>query len=78
MLLVEREEAPASIVYATNAAAVKGVTVAGIFPDNSHDPITYPFAATKAGDILEPPAFLAFLNTTATREVWTRRGFKLE
>jgi molybdate transport system substrate-binding protein len=32
LLLVERGEAPAGIVYATDAAASKGVMVAGVFP----------------------------------------------
>lgn len=78
LLLVERGEAPAGIVYATDAAASKNVAIAGVFPDNSHDPITYPFAVTKSGDTPGARAFLAFLNTTAAREVWTRRGFKLK
>ena len=50
LLLVERGEAPAGIVYATDAAVSKAVTIAGVFPESSHDPITYPFAVTKAGD----------------------------
>ncbi len=78
LLLVERGEAPAGIVYSTDAAASKAVMVAGIFPDNSHDPITYPFAVTKAGDTREARAFLAFLSTKAAREVWIGHGFKLE
>ena len=78
LLLVERGEAPAGIVYATDAAASKGVAITGVFPDNSHDPITYPFAVTKSGDTQDARAFLAFLSTKAAREVWARRGFKLE
>jgi molybdate transport system substrate-binding protein len=78
LLLVERGEAPAGIVYATDAAASKAVSIAGVFPDSSHDPITYPFAATKAGDSPDARAFLAFLSSPAAREVWTRCGFKVE
>ena len=48
LLLVERGEAPAGIVYATDAAVSKAVMVAGTFPANSHDPISYPFAVTKS------------------------------
>ncbi len=40
LLLVERGEAPAGIVYATDAAVSKGVMVAGVFPANSHDPVS--------------------------------------
>jgi molybdate transport system substrate-binding protein len=78
LLLVERGEAPAGIVSATDAAASKGVVVAGVFPENSHDPITYPFAVTKGGDTPEARAFLAFLSSPAVREVWIRNGFKVE
>ncbi|HEY0181425.1 MAG TPA: molybdate ABC transporter substrate-binding protein [Rhodopila sp.] len=78
LLLVERGEAPAGIVYSTDATVSKAVSVAGVFPDSSHDPITYPFAVTKAGDTAEARAFLAFLSTPAAREVWVKRGFKVE
>ena len=78
LLLVERGEAPAGIVYATDAAASKAVSIAGVFPDNSHDPITYPFAVIKSGDTPDARAFLTFLATPAVREVWTRNGFKVE
>jgi molybdate transport system substrate-binding protein len=78
LLLVERGEAPAGIVYSTDAAVSKAVSIAGVFPDNSHDPVTYPFAVTRAGDTGEARAFLAFLSTPAVREVWIKRGFKVE
>jgi molybdate transport system substrate-binding protein len=78
LLLVERGEAPAGIVYSTDATVSKAVTIAGVFPDNSHDPITYPFALIKAGDTQEARAFLAFLSTPAARETWVKRGFKVE
>jgi molybdate transport system substrate-binding protein len=78
LLLVERGEAPAGIVYATDAAASKAVMVAGVFPENSHDPVTYPFAITKAGDTADARAFMTFLSTPAIREVWVKNGFKVE
>ena len=59
LLLVERGEAPAGIVYATDAAVSKAVMVAGTFPANSHDPVSYPFAVTKSGDTPEARALLA-------------------
>lgn len=77
LLLVERGEAPAGIVYATDAAATKGVMVAGIFPDTTHAPISYPFAITRAGDTPEARAFLQFLGTPAARAVFAARGFRL-
>jgi molybdate transport system substrate-binding protein len=78
LLLVERGESPAGIVYSTDAAVSKAVSVAGVFPDSSHDPVTYPFAVVKAGDTPEARAYLAFLSTPAVREVWVKRGFKVE
>jgi molybdate transport system substrate-binding protein len=78
LLQVERGETPAGIVYSTDAAASKAVSIAGVFPDHSHSPITYPFAVIKSGDTPDARAFLEFLATPAAREVWTRNGFKVE
>jgi molybdate transport system substrate-binding protein len=78
LLLVERGEAPAGIVYATDAAASKAVMVAGTFPANTHDPIAYPFAVTKTGDTPEARALLTFLSGPQARAIFTKRGFKVE
>jgi molybdate transport system substrate-binding protein len=78
LLLVERGEAPAGIVYATDASVSKGVMVAGTFPASSHDPISYPFALIKAGDTPEARALLAFLAGSQARAVFVQRGFKVE
>jgi molybdate transport system substrate-binding protein len=78
LLLVERGEAPAGIVYATDASVSKGVMVAGTFPESSHDPISYPFAVTKLGDTTEARYLLAFLAGPQARAVFVKRGFKVE
>lgn len=78
LLLVERGEAPAGIVYGTDAAVSKGVNVAGTFPADSHDPVTYPFAVTKAGDTPQARAFLVFLAGPEARAIFVKRGFKVE
>jgi len=78
LLLVERGEAPAGIVYATDAAVSKAVMVAGTFPASSHDPVAYPFAVTKAGDNPDARALLAFLAGPQARAVFMQRGFKVE
>ena len=44
---VARGEAPFGVVYATDAKIAPSVKVAGIFPEDSHAPITYPVALTK-------------------------------
>jgi molybdate transport system substrate-binding protein len=78
LLLVERGEAPVGIVYATDAAVAPGVAVAGSFPEDSHAPITYPFAVTRAGDTPEARALLDFLGTPAARAIFRGRGFTTE
>ncbi len=75
LLLVERGEAPAGIVYATDAAASAGVAVAGTFPAGTHDRITYPFAVTRDGDAPEARALLLFLAGPEARAIFERRGF---
>lgn len=77
LLLVERGEAPAAIVYATDAAASTSVMTAGTFPPDSHDPIVYPVAATKSGDTAEARALLDFLFAPPARAIFVRRGFKV-
>jgi molybdate transport system substrate-binding protein len=78
LLLVERGEAPAGIVYATDAAASKAVMVAGTFPASTHDPIAYPFAVTKTGDTPQARALLTFLSGPQARAIFIKRGFKVE
>jgi molybdate transport system substrate-binding protein len=78
LLLVERGEAPAGIVYATDAAVSKAVMVAGTFPASSHDPVSYPFAVVKAGDTPQARALMTFLEGKQARAVFVQRGFKVE
>ena len=78
LLLVERGEAPAGIVYATDAAVSPKVAIAGTFPADSHDPIVYPFAATTTGDSADARALLAFLAGPQARAAFIKRGFTTE
>jgi len=50
LLLIERGEVPAGIVYLTDAMVSSHVAVAGTFPADSHERIAYPFAVTRHGD----------------------------
>lgn len=75
LLLVERGEAPLGIVYATDAAASTGVRVVGVFPADSHPPITYPFAVVRRGDTPRARALLAFLTGPEAAPVYRRLGF---
>jgi molybdate transport system substrate-binding protein len=78
LLLVERGEAPAGIVYATDAAVSKAVMIAGTFPANSHDPVSYPFAIVKSGDTPEARALMTFFAGPQARAIFDKRGFKVE
>ncbi len=78
LLLVERGEAPAGIVYATDAAASTAVAVAGVFPPASYDRISYPFALIRGGDTPEARALLDFVAGPEARAIFARRGFQVE
>ena len=78
LLLVERGEVPAGVVYSTDAAIDPGVAVAGTFPENTHDPIVYPFAVTRAGDTPAARAFLDYLAGPEASAIFAKRGFKTE
>lgn len=78
LLLVERGEAPLGIVYATDAAASEGVRVVGVFPDDTHPPISYPFALTRrGGDRPEAQALLAFLTGPEAAPAYRSLGFSV-
>jgi molybdate transport system substrate-binding protein len=78
LLLVERGEAPVGIVYATDSAVSRAVMVAGTFPADSHDPVSYPFAVVRSGDTPEARALMSFLAEPQARAIFVRRGFKVE
>jgi molybdate transport system substrate-binding protein len=50
------------------------VKIVGQFPDNSHAPIVYPFAATKDAKPLARE-FLDYLDSADARTVFVKDGF---
>jgi molybdate transport system substrate-binding protein len=74
LVLVARGEAPLGIVYSTDAKVEPGVKIVGVFPESSHDPITYPVAATATAKPDATP-YLAFLRTAAAKSIFERYGF---
>jgi molybdate transport system substrate-binding protein len=74
LALVARGETPLGIVYATDARVEPGVKVIGIFPDGTHPPITYPVALTATAKP-DAAAYLAFLRSSAARDIFMRHGF---
>jgi len=75
LLLVSRREAPLGIVYTTDAAADPRVKIAGVFPDDTHPPITYPAALTADSKNPGPARLLEFLSSPAARPMFEKRGF---
>lgn len=76
LALVARGEVDAGIVYATDAEASDGVTVAFRFDPSAHSPIRYPIALTPAGKKSEPArALYAFLRSAEARPVFEAAGF---
>lgn len=59
LALVERGETPLGIVYATDAA-VAAVKVLGTFPEDTHEPVVYPFALLGDAPSAAARAFLDF------------------
>ncbi len=74
LTLVTTGEAPAGIVYGTDARITPSLGIAGTFPADSHDPIRYPVAAV-ARITPDVSAFLAFLGTAPAQDVFRHYGF---
>jgi molybdate transport system substrate-binding protein len=75
LALVERGEAAAGIVYATDARVAKGVRIEGVFPTSSHKPITYPIAALTASSSPDAEPFRRFLLSRQGKAIFARYGF---
>ncbi|MEI4473426.1 molybdate ABC transporter substrate-binding protein [Frigidibacter sp. MR17.24] len=74
LALVSTGEAPYGIVYATDAAADRGVSVVGTFPADSHPPIIYPAALTRDARP-EAAAFLEALSGPEAKAAFEAQGF---
>jgi molybdate transport system substrate-binding protein len=77
LALVARGEARLAIVYATDARAEPKVEVAGVFPEDSHDPIVYPAAVISSSTNPDSQAFVAYLSSAKAREIFTAQGFTI-
>jgi molybdate transport system substrate-binding protein len=75
LLYVSRHEAPLGIVYATDAAADPGVSIAGTFPEDTHPPIIYPVALTAQSKNPNASRLLEFLGSPPAKAVFEKHGF---
>lgn len=67
-------EAPLGIVYETDARIEKRVRIVGIFPADTHPPITYPVALTNIAGA-DAARFVEFIRSDAGRAAFERFGF---
>ena len=72
---VERGDAAAGVVYASDARASQRVFVAGVFPAGSHPPITYPVALVAGNADAGARGFFKFLTSTKARAILAAQGF---
>ena len=74
LVLVERGECDAGIVYATDANVSHKVEVVATFPANSHAPVVYPLALVKGANA-DALAFYRFLTSSQAATVFKDYGF---
>jgi molybdate transport system substrate-binding protein len=77
LVLVERGEAAAGIVFGTDAAVSKKVAVAGSFPETSHEPISYPVALLRGQAQGEALQFYEFLLGADAKSIFVKNGFSV-
>ncbi len=75
LAMVDRGEAAAGIVYASDARSAARVQVAGAFPADSHPAIVYPLAVVAGRGKPAVVAFYNFLRGTEARTLFEAQGF---
>ena len=74
LAFVAQGEAPLGIVYASDARVDKKVRIVGLFPADSHPPITYPIALTSTANA-KAASFVEFLRGPIGTAAFERFGF---
>ena len=75
LAMVERGETPLGIVYATDAALSRKVSLAAIIPPESHTPIIYAAAVIKGHASPAALDFYNYLSTETTQSILEAHGF---
>ena len=78
LLLVQRGEVAAGIVYASDANGDSRLQITARIPDNTHDPILYHAGVVKDGDGMAARRLLEFLRTPDSKDIFRQHGFRLE
>jgi molybdate transport system substrate-binding protein len=72
---VARRKTSVGIVYETDAKIEPFVKIIGIFPEDSHAPVTYPVAATAEATNPVVTRYLNFLRSSSAKAIFERYGF---
>lgn len=75
LVLVELGETPLGIVYDTDAAISDKVRIVGVFPRDSHAPVTYPFAIVSGQASPAVTELFAWITGEAGLAIFARYGF---
>ena len=75
LAFVARRKTSVGIVYETDAKIESFVKIIGIFPEDSHEPITYPVAATAKTSNPVVTRYLSFLRSPSAKAIFERYGF---
>ena len=75
LALVELGETPLGIVYETDAAVATDIRIVGVFPPESHSPVTYPFAVVKGQRTPGVASLFAFLTGERALAIYDSYGF---
>jgi molybdate transport system substrate-binding protein len=79
LALVERDEAEAGLVYATDATVSTKVRVALEVPETLHTPIRYPLVLLRHGaERANARAFYDFLQSDKARAAFRKMGFQIQ
>jgi molybdate transport system substrate-binding protein len=76
LVFVTRGEAPLGIVYETDALIEHKVKIVGLFPEDSHAPITYPVALTSVASA-PSQALIDYLDGPAAQAAYRKYGFSI-
>lgn len=75
LALVELGETPLGIVYQTDAALSDKVRVIGVFPEESHPPVRYPFAIVAGAATPQVEALFAYITGAPGLAIFADYGF---